>query len=549
MQGSRIIWTTTVRARWIGERFGRHRLAGGMIKAWVYIAAVLSVMLAANLASAQQTVFDFARLTRIAREAAEHPFVDESKKVPDFLLKLDYDHWRDIRFRKEDALWRTEGLPFTIEFFHLGFYYNLPVHINVVTDKQVVPIRFSTQLFTYGKNDFAAKIPENLGFAGFRIQYPINRKDYYDEVAVFLGASYFRAVARGLNYGLSARGLAIDTAVATGEEFPYFKEFWLVKPKPAANYLTVYALLDSRSLTGAYEFVIRPGKETIMDVALRLFPRQLGKKIGLAPLTSMYYYSETTNQRPSDDYRPEVHDSDGLLLAYPTGEFVWRQLINPKRLFVNAFKMPKLVGFGLLQRDMNFDHYQDLQAHYEKRPSVWVRPLGQWGPGHVELVQIPIKSEKNDNIVAYWVSDRKFDKKGSPLYRYRLSWYAFKNQRQHQGGYVASTRTAAGKDDNHRKFIVDFKGGVLDKLPSKLPANAPLDAVIWVDDKAEVTDKQLFQLPGGGWRLVFQIKLKDNNALKKILPDNHSASPVEMRAYLKQGENVQTETWSYAYWF
>jgi periplasmic glucans biosynthesis protein len=509
---------------------------------------MIFILLAAATASARSG-FDFDRVVHIAREAAKKPFEDEKNKIPEFLLKLDYDQWRDIRFRKEDALWRTRKLPFTVEFFHPGFVYDLPVTIQVVTGERVNPVRFSKQLFTYGKNDFDNRIPDDLGFAGFRIHAPLNRKDYYDEVAVFLGASYFRAVARGLTYGLSARGLAVDTAVDTGEEFPYFKQFWLVKPKPSEHHMTVYALLDSKSLTGAYRFVITPGRQTVMDISLRLFLRKTGKKIGLAPLTSMYFYSETTNQRPVDDFRPEIHDSDGLLLAYPTGEYVWRPLINPEKLFVNAFHMSRLVGFGLLQRDTAFDHYQDTEARYEKRPSAWVQPVGPWGPGHVELVQIPVKDEKNDNIVAYWVPDQPIDKKGSGLYRYRLTWYGADRKRRHPLGYVVSTRTSAGGNDDERKFIIDFKGGALAHLPSKLPADAPLVAQIWVDDKAEVANHQLFKTPDGGWRLVFVAQRKGEHPLKKILPDYQAGPPIEMRAYLKQGKQVLTETWSYASWF
>lgn len=520
----------------------------GLVRTGSALAALFCLLLGPRSADARSG-FNFGNIIAKASAAARAPYEDPSEKIPDFLLKLDYDHWRDIRFRKEKALWQTDGLPFTVEFFHPGFYYNLPVAINVVTGSHVRPIRFSPDLFNYGKNKFSAPVPDNLGFAGFRIHYPLNRKDYKDEVAVFLGASYFRALARGGVYGLSARGLAVDTAEKNGEEFPYFKEFWLVKPQPEATQMTFYALLESKSLTGAYQFVLQPGKETVMEVTLQLFARQVGKKIGLAPLTSMFFYSETINQRPINDFRPEIHDSDGLLLAYPSGEYVWRPLINPQRLFVNAFQMQRLVGFGLLQRDTLFDHYQDLEAHYEKRPSVWVQPLGQWGPGQVQLVQIPTDSEKNDNIVAYWTSPQVLTEKGSPRYRYRLTWYTFDHRhRQHSDGYVSATRTSAAQDENHRRFIVDFNGGALEKLPAKLPADAPLEAIVWVDAHAEVSQKQLYKNPDGGWRLVFEIKRKDHNALGKILPDAGSVPPIEMRAYLKQGDHVQTETWSYATW-
>ena len=434
-----------------------------------------------------------------------------------------------------------------MEFFHPGFYYDHPVSVNIIDDGRISPLAFSTQLFTCGKNNFTEKIPADLGFAGFRIHYPLQRTDYRDEVAVFLGASYFRAVARGQVYGLSARGLAVDTADADGEEFPYFERFWLVKPGMADDRMVIYALLESRSLTGAYRFELHPGRQTDLDVTLRLFLRKAGKKIGLAPLTSMYFYSETTYRRPVDDFRPEIHDSDGLLLAYPTGEYVWRSLINPDRLFVNAFQMHDPVGFGLMQRDADFDHYQDGEARYGRRPGVWVQPLDPWGAGHVELVQIPTDTEKNDNIVAYWVPDGSDGEDlSSSAYRYRLVWTDAAGGIVHQGGWVAASRSSAGKDESHRKYLVDFRGGALGRLPPRLPADAPLEAVVWVDDKAEVTEQQLFRKPDGSWRLVFEIRRQEYGTLEKIIPNPPAETAIEMRAYLKQGENILTETWSYA---
>jgi len=267
------------------------------------------------------------------------------------------------------AMWRQEKLPFEVQFFHPGFYYNRIVSINVIDSHGVRPVRFDTAIFDYGKNEFAKQVPAHLGFAGFRIHYPINRKDYRDEVAVFLGASYFRSLGKDQVYGLSARGVAIDTGLESGEEFPYFREFWLQKPSAKDRELTLYALLDSPSLTGAYQFVIQPGKATVMGIRCRLFLRKAVAKLGMAPLTSMFFYGENVNQRPVDDFRPEIHDSDGLLLKDSDGEITWRPPINPNRLFINTFELNTPAGFGLLQRDQAFADYQDPEAHYGERPS------------------------------------------------------------------------------------------------------------------------------------------------------------------------------------
>ena len=217
--------------------------------------------------------FGLENVVEQARELAGKPFQAPSK-VPEFLRKIDYDQWRDIRFRPEKALWRTENLPFQVQFFHPGFLYDQAVIINVVAGGKVERLNFSPDLFSYGLNDFKGKIPADLGFAGFRLHYPLNSRNYYDEVAVFLGASYFRAVGRGQVYGLSARALAINTAVPAGEEFPFFKEFWLQRPAPKARQMVVYALIDSPSASGAYRFVVRPGDATVIEVTATVFLRK-----------------------------------------------------------------------------------------------------------------------------------------------------------------------------------------------------------------------------------------------------------------------------------
>src|SRR5947208_4276066 len=337
-------------------------------------------MLVVAVLPARAATFGLDDVAERARRLAEDPFRDAKGHVPDWLLKISYDQWREIRFRPEQALWRDRGVPFQVQFFHPGLYYNRTVRVNVVEAKGAHPVEFSPNQFDYGKTDFASRVPQKLGYAGFRVHYPIKARDYYDEVIVFLGASYFRAVGKDEGFGLSARGLGIDTAESWGEEFPYFKEFWLVRPAPRADRLTVYALLDSPSLAGAYRFVVRPGEQTAVEVECRLFLRKEVRKLGIAPLTSMFFHGENTI-RHFDDFRPEVHDSDGLLLAFAGGEWLWRPLDNPRTLNVSGFEMTNPKGFGLLQRDRDFDHYQDLETRADKRPSVWLEASRDGGRG------------------------------------------------------------------------------------------------------------------------------------------------------------------------
>jgi glucans biosynthesis protein len=493
-------------------------------------------------------VFGYEDVVAKARELAAQAYEDPKGLIPEFLLKANYDQWREIRFDTNRALWRAENLPFEVQFFHLGFIYNLPVKINTIDENGVRQVPFSTDLFNYGTNDFKANIPSDLGFAGFRLHYPINRKDYRDEVAVFLGASYFRALGKNMGYGLSARGLAVDTALDSGEEFPYFREYWLEKPFLNAKEVVVYALLDSASLTGAYKFVVRPGDATLVNVVATIFRRREVSKLGIAPLTSMFLYGENTNQRPIDDFRPEVHDSDGLLIADGTGEIIWRPLVNPKRLLVNAFQLNNPKGFGLLQRDLDFDNYQDLEARYDRRPSVWIVPVGDWGKGHVELIQIPSQSEIDDNIVSFWVP-ASLPEVAEPIsIAYDMSWH-YPADDPYAGGYVTATRTGKVRDKDLRLFVIDFKGGKLGQLPAVLPVETPLESVVTASKGVTIVEKNLMKNePNEGWRLVFQFQSDSDGPLDKVLPKPKNQPSPEIRAYLKGGQDILTETWTYTLW-
>ena len=318
----------------------------------------------------------FSHVIEKARSLAEAPYSSGSDEdeLPEALSDLTYEEYRDIRFNKDRAIWKDQS-PFSVELFHPGFLYREPVVVHEVVDGSVRTIDYDKSLFDYGRNrDLEGGFEQGLGFAGFRIHFPVNRQDYRDEVIAFLGASYFRMVGRGQSYGLSSRGLAVNTAHPEGEEFPRFVEFWLVRPEPGAGTMTFHALLDSESVTGAYRFDLMPGADTVLDVKVHLFARRDVKKLGVAPLTSMFMHGENST-RFFDDYRPEVHDSDGLLMHTGGGEWIWRPLTNGRELRVSTLLGRNPKGFGLLQRDREFDHYLDAESHYERRPSHWIKPL------------------------------------------------------------------------------------------------------------------------------------------------------------------------------
>lgn len=474
--------------------------------------------------------FTFADVVRRAEELAASPYAPDRPDLPDYLANLNYDQYRDIRFDRDHNLWRDAGLPFQVNFFHRGFLAKDRVSINVIDNGQAAPVTFSHDLFDYGKNAIPEDMPRDLGYAGLRLMYPLNKDQIFDDLTVFQGASYFRALPKDLHYGLSARGLAIDTGLPSQEEFPVFREFWLRKPEPDATEITIYGLLDSESVAGAYRFVIRPGVETVIDVKTRLFFRRSVEKLGIAPLTSMFFHGEDTD-RFIDDFRPEVHDSDGLLIETGHGERIWRPLVNPIGLRVSDFQDENPRAFGLLQRDRDFTNYEDLEAHYQDRPSVLIEPIGDWGKGAVELVEIPSPAELHDNIVAYWIPAQAPRAGQDMEFAYRLR-FAKDPEAGLLGGRVISTRVGASGtaelDSGKRKFVVDFAGETLAGLDPATPVEAVIATTSGELSKPVVQANSETK----GWRLFFE-----------LTPDGNT--PADLRAFLRHGDNVLSETWRF----
>jgi glucans biosynthesis protein len=439
--------------------------------------ALLSLPVLTLVAVAQSAAaFDFEDVAALARRAARAPYKAPDVAQPAELTNLTYDQYRDIRFRPDRALWRVEDLPFDVMFFHRGRE-NEHVKMNEVVAGKARHIAYDRLEFDFGKNTFSPEKWGDLDYSGLRVHYHLNGPQYKDELIVFLGASYFRALAAGTRYGLSARGLAVDTVGGQGEEFPDFREFWMEKPAADARSLRLYALLDSPRVSGAYQFDVLPGDETVVEVRARLFLRSPVATLGLAPLTSMFQFGE--NQPDRTQFRPEVHDSDGIMIATAEGEWIWRPLLNPREVLTTSFSMRGLKGFGLMQRDRSFASYEDNEARYELRPSAWIEPTSDWGPGRVELVQLNTPDETNDNIVAYWVPENQPDA-GQPLdFSYKLHWQSGRIEERPPGAWVVQSRTGRGfraLADDERQFLVDFTGPSLAALPPGAPVKAVVSA-------------------------------------------------------------------------
>ena len=384
--------------------------------------------------------FGYQDVVKRARDLAAAPFDSSIPPLPDGLATLDFDGWRDIRFKSDKPLLGQDGANFRLELFHLGHLYKRPVVVNVLRDGIPAPIPYAANLFDYGHAKLGA-LPINLGFAGFRLRFPINAPHVWDEVIAFLGTSYFRFLGRGQRYGLSARGLAIGAAPRLNEEFPFFREFWIETPDATAEHVVIYALLDGESATGAFRFDLNPGQETFIDANVTLFARKPTPALGLAPLSSMYFVGKA-DRRFADDFRGELHDSDGLLMHTGAGEWIWRPLSNPAKPQVSVFLDANPRGFGLLQRDRNFSDYEDLDLAYELRPSYWIEPHEGWGEGRVELVELPTSDETNDNIVVAWAPKQGLEVGKSLVFGYRITAMTMDQSLTPGGRTVATFRVA-----------------------------------------------------------------------------------------------------------
>ena len=503
---------------------GLSGLAGG---------AIAHTARAADIKYGPSTSFSFDALIKRAKWLAKQEYKRTPVAAPQQIEALDYDaHWQ-IRFRKDQSLYpAARSAP--VELFHPGRFFPEPVNIHEVSGGESRQVIYDRSFFDMPEDSPARHLPEDTGFAGFRVMRPGGKPDWIS----FLGASYFRADGPLGQYGLSARGLAINTGLAEPEEFPRFTDIWLGPPQEEGDTLTAWALLDGPSVTGAYQFGLRdkndlPGQ--LVTVKCHIFMRKSVKRIGIAPLTSMYWYAERDRgQDHAHDWRPEIHDSDGLAIKTGHGERIWRALWNNHQgVETSSFFDENPDGFGLIQRDRNFEHYQDDGVFYNRRPSVWVEPQGNWGKGSVQLIEIPTHDETFDNIVAYWSPETTPEAGDELTYEYKLNW----TDRDPQPEQVAHTHAtyqgiggAPGSDlpKGTDKMVVDFIGGPLDTLPD----DSTVEPVIEARGGRILEPVAVRPVVGTKrWRLTFDFTADEG------------IDKIELRAYLKHGDKTLSETW------
>lgn len=498
-------------------------------------AAALAGLEAAELGEA--VPFSFENLQRIAAEKAQLPYSAPIVPAPEVLDAIDYDHYQRIRYRGEKSLRLAPGGHIPCQFFHLGKYAKEPVRMHALEQGQAREVLYSNALFDIPEGHPARQLPDGAGFAGFRIMANDLKTDWF----AAMGASYFRTSGPYNQYGLSARGVAIDTAMPHPEEFPRFSQYWLEGGGRGQPPVTLYALLEGPSVTGAYKMTAdrltdpRDVHKVVMDIDAVLFARKDVARLGIAPFSSMFWYGEASRKQAAD-WRPEIHDSDGLAILTGSGERIWRPIVNPPRVMTSAFVDKDPQGFGLLQRDRDFVHYLDDGVFYERRPSVWVEPLGEWGEGAVHLVEIPTEDETFDNIVAYWAPAEPFKAGTQRHYRYRLSWL---DDIDFPSSLARSTGTWTGmggrpghkRPDGVRKFVIDFQGAAFDGLGR----NDGVELIV-TSSRGEVSN--VYNHPvvdqQGRWRAFFDIKAD-------------GTEPVDLRAFLRRGGDALSETWIYQY--
>jgi glucans biosynthesis protein len=493
--------------------------------------------------SPSRPTFGFDDVVSRARALAGTEYHAPSETLPKELASLNWDLWRRIRFRGDSKLLKGANSKFSLQLFHLGHLFKKAVTVNTLRNNLPVPVPYTADIFDYGPVKFKDPLPVNMGFAGFRLHYPLNAPNSHDELISFIGSSYFRWLGRGQKYGLSARGLALNSGFLDNkEEFPFFREFWVDDSQGTKGYVVIYALLDSESVSGAYKFTLYPGVESRLDVEATIFARKKIERLGLGALTSMYFLGENdrhmNDRNKYDEFRPELHDSDGLLIQTRDNKWIWRPLINPLVQEVHRFQANQVKGFGLMQRDRRYENYQDIELNYEERPSYWVVPKGDWGEGVVELIELATRDETADNIICAFIPSRPLEAGKSLTFAYTM-YSKEAGLDLHTLAYVKNTFSAPayalGSKEvaaaRTRRLMVDFAGGEMEYY---LKSPGMVDAVPSATD-AKVLRHFVVPNPAGkGFRIMIDVQFEED----KI---------GVVQCYLRTGPKLLSETWNYGW--
>ncbi len=509
----------------------------------------------------QEGSFTFAHVQHIAKKLAQKKYEQPTHILAKSLQKLTAEEKASIKHQEHMYLWKNDNLPFVVELLPPGFLLHDSMHISIIEQGQSTPLTVQRQLFTAKNDTILHVLPEEFEAGGFKILFPLEKPETFQDIASFIGATFFRGFGRQAQGGVFARGVTLNTALQEGEEFPSFTHVWLVKPLPQAQSITLYALMESPSMTGAFSLHITPGTSTVMDVKSVLFPRvetNTLRKIGIAPLASMFYFS-TSHGNPEKKDHQQAHSSDGFLYTDKQQKWHWRPLSNPERLNITLVTDADPQGFGLIQRNTHAASYPHTEAHFERRSSLWVEPQGAWGPGKLELIEIPTRSDKHNNIALFWVPQNIYQNATSPeqphdqfntdpielTYNYKLYWMSA-GVSPHILGKVTSTQELRHDDDeNLCSFQIDFTGESLKEIPSEMG----LTSVLELPKNVELVSKRLEKNTStGGWSLGFTVRLPEPESIVQTLIPARTPKIMHFKAHLTRGENLPhaiTEVWHY----
>jgi glucans biosynthesis protein len=464
-------------------------------------------------------------LDALARKLAGEPYKASEKRVDEALANLPFDQYsRAIVYKEDQALWIKDQVPFRLKPYHTaGAYYAYPVELFSVEAGQAVKIPYIAQNFEFSSPAKQPATASQSDFAGFHAQAQIDKFGIFRDFLSFVGATNFHAIGSEQVFGVSARALAINTGQPGGEDFPLFRSFWIERPKPADPHLTVHGLLDSLNAVGRLKFTVTPGYNTIIETEAVIYPRRRIAYAGIAPIASRFFFGPGVPPKRRD-YRPRVHDSEALYIINGAGESIWRPLLNPERLQFSVFvdKGPK--GFGLIQRERYFASYQDTDLQYEKRPSLWIEPLGDWGEGSIDLIELPAPEEFNENIVCFW---RPKDGLGPGIghrFRYRMHW-CWSPPIENNKAVVTQTRVGETKSGD-ALFVIDFyTEGCADCKGGSFTPNVTRSG-------GQIKNPRVAAMPAAGavQRLQFEFAPSGSD-------------PIDLRAQLMMNEKPVSDTW------
>lgn len=500
---------------------------------WAMVVPLLAIgVMTAERVGAEEPGFQLSlgpnqnRLSRLEEKAARRSSLpyQPSARLPENLKALDYDSYRLIVYRHEKSIWKAEQLPFWLECFHRGYLYEDQVTLNLIEAGTTQRLDFDPRLFQYRGRLKNLTVPSELGFAGFRVLGRFEDSPHLLELASFLGGSYFRAIAAGQFYGTSARGLSIDIGLPKPEEFPVFREFWIERPANNAETLKLWALLDSPSVTGAYELKFQPGDVSVFDIQARLYFRRQPEKVGLAPMTSMWMWGKGRSA-PQNDSRPEVHDADGLLVCTQEGEWIWRPLSQQGYPSLSHYGLAGVRGFGLMQRERDPHQYLDDEAHYQLRPSVWIEPLEDWPAGAVELLELPADHEGIDNIAAWWSMKQTVTPGQVLRLHYKVSFMPGEPA-EHTLAKATAMRVIR-LPEKARRIEIEFTGKPLSGVTDAAAVTPDVQA-----QRGTIGKLKCVRRSPESFQLSFELH-----------PEGEA--PMELRAVLRGGEVPLTETWRY----